>query len=141
MTELRQRQPRVEDPAHLAAIRRLPCIVCRKPGPNDAAHIRSGSLFYNKRRTGFGEKPDDKWTLPLCRADHDEQHRGNELAFWRRHGINPFREALRLYGDRVPPLKTEPVKPRKPKAQRRPIQQRSNFPPKGSRHMNRKERV
>lgn len=120
---VQQRQPRVEDPAHLAAIRRLPCIVCRKPGPNDAAHIRSGSLFYNKRRTGFGEKPDDKWTLPLCRADHDEQHRGNELVFWRRHGINPFREAIRLYGDRAPTkrLKAKPTRPRKPKAERKSI--------------------
>ena len=78
-------------------------MVCAKPGPNDAAHIRSGSLFYGKRSTGFGEKASDCWTLPLFRAHHAEQHRGNELAFWRLYGINPFLEAKRLYGDRVAP--------------------------------------
>jgi len=145
-----QRQPRVEDPAHLAAVRRLPCLICAKPGPNDAAHIRSGSPLHKKRNTGFGEKASDMWTLPLCRAHHDEQHSGNELAFWRRHGINPFIEAKRLYGDRSvePRLVTvRKVRARKPPGQRAKVRpsaklQGRAFPevsrPMGSRSMKQK---
>jgi hypothetical protein len=116
---LRQKEPRIEDPGHLKAVRRLPCIVCGKHGLSDAAHIRSGSLVHKKRHTGFGEKPDDKWTLPLCRDHHREQHSMNELAFWRLYRINPFAAAKRLYGKRVPPKPATP-KPRRPKSSRRP---------------------
>ena len=57
---MNQRQPRIEDAAHLAFVRTLPCLVCGRPGPNDPAHIRAAAPTYGKRRTGMGEKPDDK---------------------------------------------------------------------------------
>lgn len=97
MTDLRQRQPRVENKKHLAFIRTLPCIVCFRHGPSDPAHIRAASAAHDKRWTGKGEKPSDCWTLPLCRGDHDDQHHGKELDFWDRHGIDPFETAAALF--------------------------------------------
>jgi hypothetical protein len=141
---LRQRQPRVTDEAWLAEVRKLPCTICHRPGPNDPAHIRSsGARFgYNKRYTGMGEKPDDRWVLPLCRAHHDEQHGMAELGFWARYGINPFLAASELYATRPP--RREPRRrivktvTRKPKSERRsigkgpPLQSANRLPPKGS---------
>lgn len=125
---LRQRQPREEDPAYLAYVRTLPCLICQRPGPNDPAHLRTGARQYRKPHTGMGEKPSDCWVLPLCRTHHDDQHRNNELAWWARHGFtDPFAVAIALYAAR--PAKTRPrrpskvksAKPRKPKSDRRPI--------------------
>lgn len=131
--ELRQKQPRVEEPAYLAYVRSLTCLVCRKPGPSDAAHLRSSALRYGKPHTGMGEKPDDKWTVPLCRKHHDEQHaHGNELAWWALQGIEPFAAAVRLYEGRpaMPPpspapkpLADRPTPPRKPPGKRAKVAQ------------------
>lgn len=128
---LRQRQPREEDPTYLAYVRTLPCTVCRRPGPNDPAHLRTGARRYNKPPTGMGEKPSDCWVLPLCRVHHDDQHRNNELAWWQRQGVpDPFAVAVALYASR--PVQTRPRRqsrvrsttPRKPPEQRTKIQQR-----------------
>lgn len=94
-----QRQPRERDNAHLAYVRRLPCAACGKPGPCDAAHLRSGSIQHGKRPTGMAEKPSDRWVTPLCRPCHTQQHSGNELAFWSALGIDPFALCIRLYAD------------------------------------------
>ena len=140
---LTQRHPRVEDPAWLAHVRKLPCLVCHRPGPNDPAHIRSAAPQYGKRHTGFGEKPDDRWVTPLCRACHDEQHRHPELAWWASKGIaDPFAVAIALYASRADmPRKARRkiVKTivRKPVGQRRKIakgpkmESRSRLPSKG----------
>jgi len=87
---------RIEDPAHLAFIRKLPSAVSGAMGC-EACHIRSGSALHRKKHTGGQQKPDDAWTLPLTPAEHREQHSGNEAEFWRRHGIDPFELAIRLY--------------------------------------------
>lgn len=93
----KQRRPRETNHAHLAFIRTLRCCICGKPGP-DPAHIRSASPIYGKRETGGGEKASDKWTTPLCRAHHDEQHKaGDELTWWASNGIDPFGLALALH--------------------------------------------
>jgi hypothetical protein len=81
----------------LAFIRRLPCCICGTYG-SDPAHIRAASILFGKRETGGAEKPSDKWTVPLCRVHHDEQHAGNELTWWASKGIDPFGLALSLYG-------------------------------------------
>jgi hypothetical protein len=92
-----QKRPREHNHAHLAFIRSLRCCLCGAPGP-DPAHIRSASPIYGKRETGGSEKPSDKWTVPLCRAHHDEQHKaGNELLWWASKGIDPFGLALALH--------------------------------------------
>ncbi len=87
---------RIEDPAHLAFIRKLPSVVSGAFNC-DACHIRTGSAVHRKKHTGAGRKPDDCWTLPLTREEHDAQHSGNELAFWRQYGVDPFELAIKLY--------------------------------------------
>lgn len=71
-------------------------MICWRENP-DAAHLRAGNLDYDKDPTGMAQKPSDCWGLPLCRDHHDEQHRGNELAFWERYGIDPFATAVALF--------------------------------------------
>lgn len=93
----RRKRPREHDRDHLKFIRTLPCLVCGSRNTIQAAHIRAGNAVYAKRATGAGEKPSDQWCLPLCAAHHEEQHRGNEITFWRQHGIDPFRVAQSLY--------------------------------------------
>lgn len=96
------RQPREKKESHLIFIRRLPCPCCLVGGvyrrADDAAHVRAASSFHGKQPTGMSEKPHDRFTLPLCRGHHDEQHAGAELVFWSRYGIDPFLLALVLWG-------------------------------------------
>lgn len=131
---MNQRQPRIEDAGHLAAIRLMPCLICGKV-PSDPAHIRSSSLRYGKRQTGMAEKPSDVWVLPLCRFHHEEQHRhGNELQFYAGYGIDPFAVAVALYGGRqAKPPRARRTKPtvRKPRGERTPIKQRNDLPKRG----------
>lgn len=100
--EVRQRQPSIIDRKHLAFIKTLFCAVCGTWHYIDPAHLRAANLHYGKPFTGR-RKPDDRWVNPLCREHHDEQHRMKELAFWDRHGIDPFELSQALYavtGDR-----------------------------------------
>jgi len=90
------KRPRVKSDGHLDFIRSLPCCVCGNDIQTEAAHIRTGDLFYGKRPTGMGEKSSDRWAVPLCGAHHREQHNGNERAFWKHHDLNPFLLALVL---------------------------------------------
>ena len=126
---LRQRQPREEDPAYLAYVRTLPCTICRRPGPSDPAHLRTGARQYNKPITGLQRKPDDRWVLPLCRVHHDDQHRHNELEWWARQGYpDPFALAIALYARR--PVLTRPRQPSRVKRAvlRKPPSERVKIP-------------
>lgn len=99
---LRHRTPRERDPAYMGWVAQLPCAACLVRGTFKrgvhVAHLRTGSLEHGKRDTGGAEKPDDRWTLPLCPPHHTgdarrvsiSQHAMNELEFWAAHGINPF---------------------------------------------------
>jgi hypothetical protein len=93
----RRRRPRAQSREHLAFVRTLPCLVCGSRKTVQAAHIRMASKTYGKRGTGMGEKPDDKFTVPLCPMHHTEQHAGNEMTFWAKQGIDPFKVALTLF--------------------------------------------
>lgn len=100
--ELRARKPkrergRQEDPAHLALVRRCPCIVTGITVGVEAAHIRMSARGGGKVNPGIGQKPSDRWVLPLCADAHREQHSGREQDFWDRHDIDPLRTAERLY--------------------------------------------
>lgn len=88
------RHPRAEDKEHLDAIRQCMCAVCHRE-PVEAAHLRMGAS--GKPNPGIGAKPDDRYCLPLCTEHHREQHKGNELKFWREHGIDPIALAERLF--------------------------------------------
>lgn len=94
------RSPRMQDASHLTAIRDLPCLKCGLEGFSEAAHVRMNSAAFNKR-VGKGEKPDDRWTLPLCpschRIDEDSQHKVGEETFWHALNLNPLLICEELY--------------------------------------------
>lgn len=102
MTELRQRQPRIADKPFLDFVRRQKCCVCGR-WPAEAAHVRMACPERGKRETGKGERPSDRWAVPLCsgchREDRDAQHGGGERRFWERVGADPFAVAERLYAE------------------------------------------
>ena len=134
MSELRQRAPRQEDPKHLAFVRTQPCCIrgCRRQA--EAAHIRFACPAIGKEYTGKAEKPDDRWTVPLCPYHHRigiaSQHSMGEAEFWQMVGINPFPiaiELFRLSGGAERAVMPKPVKAprkikaRKPRAMRRKV--------------------
>lgn len=94
---VKPKQGRERDNAHLAFIRRLPCAVCGIEDRSDAAHIRYGDLSRGKAPAGMGMKPDDKWTVPLCRPCHEVQHGQNERAYWAKREADPLSIAEQLY--------------------------------------------
>lgn len=81
MSLMLPKSPRLDLPEHLAYIRTLPCAICARPGPSEAAHFRLGL------GGGTGYKPGDDLTLPMCRKHHDEQSlcKSGELGFWRKY--------------------------------------------------------
>jgi len=91
------RQPREHDKKHLKFVAGLPCIICANNLGVDAAHIRYSDYRVDKRPVGIGEKPDDIWTVPLCRMHHMQQHSMNEREFWSVFGIDPVFYALAIY--------------------------------------------
>lgn len=95
-----QRKPRVRDAKHMACIACLPCVICGSR-PVHVAHVRMPDLDRCKPYTGKGEKPSDRWTLPLCPYHHldgpDAQHKSNEAEWWTRQRIDPIAMCERLY--------------------------------------------
>jgi hypothetical protein len=94
---LRQRTPRQRDEKHLSFIRQLPCLVTGRT-PVEAAHVRYADVTRDKPHTGKGEKPDDRFAVPLHWEIHREQHSMGERDFWERQGIDPVKVALLLHG-------------------------------------------
>ena len=92
------RDPRKHSPQHLDFIRGLPCLLCMNNISTEAAHIRFPHIKSAKRPTGMGEKPHDRWTVPLCQACHASQHKVSEQAFWTRAQIDPIFVSLALWG-------------------------------------------
>jgi len=69
---------------HLAFVRQLPCVVCGKAPPSEAAHVRSGS------DGGAGIKPSDRYSVSLCTDCHALQHQFGELRFWSVVRLDPL---------------------------------------------------
>ena len=76
---------------HLAFVRQLPCVVCGKAAPSEAAHVRSGS------DGGAGIKPSDRYSVSLCTDCHALQHQFGELTFWSVLRLDPLNVAFRLW--------------------------------------------
>lgn len=105
---LDQRRPRERESAYLGWVARLPCIACMVHGRFNrrvqVAHLRAGSIEHDKRPTGMAEKPDDRWTTPLCQPHHTgddrrarlSQHTMGELDFWETLKVNPFELCIAL---------------------------------------------
>lgn len=91
---------RERDTAHLAYIRRLPCVATfvetgRLVYGCQAAHVR---LVREGKPGAMGVKPSDKYTLPLTPEMHDRQtNRGGERGFWSALGIDPIALAERIH--------------------------------------------
>lgn len=71
---------------HLALIRVLPCCVCHKVAPSDPHHLKTGT-----GERGMGLRSTDKWTVPLCRGDHDDVESvgsRNEIRWFQMHGVD-----------------------------------------------------
>ncbi|MCP2218504.1 MULTISPECIES: ERF family protein [Bradyrhizobium] len=76
--------PRKRSKAHLLFVRGQPCLVCKQT-PTDAHHLK----FAQPR--ALGRKVSDEFTVPLCRAHHQDLHRyGNEKAWWANLQIAPL---------------------------------------------------
>lgn len=105
---LRQREPRITDKAFLAFVHTKPCCACGTFSDVQAAHLRRPCLERGKRATGLGERPNDFWSVPLCRGCHldspNSLHRTSEEVFFARLKIDPFALAADLYEEfrRVP---------------------------------------
>lgn len=63
------KEPTHRSQAWLRAVASLPCVVCMKDGPSQAAHI-------NHRGKGMAMKAPDVWTFPMCPACHAEFDQG-----------------------------------------------------------------
>lgn len=98
--------PRKRSKAHLLFVREQPCLVCRQT-PSDAHHL----TFAQPR--ALGRKVGDEFTVPLCRAHHEELHRhGNERAWWANLQVAPLPVAQELWAASPvhgPAAKTAPL--------------------------------
>ena len=95
-----KRRPRQHDEKYLKFVRTLNCVICGTNISIEAAHVRMADRSVGKRSTGMGEKPDDKWTLPLCTTHHRRQHEGNEAQFWSDCEKDPVKLALAIWDAR-----------------------------------------
>jgi hypothetical protein len=64
---------RIEDRGYMNWVKRQPCCVCGAPA-DDPHHIHGRGF------KGMGTKVPDYWTIPLCRAHHDELH--HNVGLW-----------------------------------------------------------
>jgi hypothetical protein len=100
---LRQREPRVEERAFLAFLRGQRCCACSAPPRVEAAHLRGACPARGKRETGAGEKPSDRWAVPLCADCHRNGtyalHRVSEAWFFDNAGVDPFAAAVALHAE------------------------------------------
>ncbi len=92
------KHPRRHNKAHLDFIRGLPCIICGDNTTTEAAHLRFSDRRAAKPQIGMGEKPDDRWTIPLCGKHHRLQHSKGEESFWLDSKKDPIFVALALWG-------------------------------------------
>jgi hypothetical protein len=97
---LRQREPRKRDRKYLGAIARMPSIVSGAE-PVEVCHVRFGDASRGKPHTGMGEKPHDKWVMPLTPQEHRmgvlSQHANNEREWWAGFGVDPISACEHLY--------------------------------------------
>ena len=72
--------PTYRSTAWLQAVASLPCRVCFKDGPSQAAHV-------NHRGKGMGMKAPDVWTFPMCPACHAEFDQGKSYTKEQRRAL------------------------------------------------------
>ena len=88
---------RIRDRDHVRYVAKQPCLICGRQ-PCDAHHLR----YWQSR--ALGRKVSDEFTVLLCRGHHREVHScGDEVAWWRKSGIDPTVAARVLW------LETHPL--------------------------------
>lgn len=93
----RRKKPRRQNlmrvPGHRQWVRGHECIVgnAECDGGIECAHVRSGT------DGGTGMKPHDKWTVPLCRHHHREQHGMGEGPFEAKYRLRMKEIAAKLW--------------------------------------------
>lgn len=138
MSELRQRDPRQRDERHLEFVRQQPCCLSFCKRQAEPAHLRMDNLAIGKELTGKGEKPHDRFTVPLCPYHHrigvDCQHNSNEREWWAMRGIDPWKIAASLWiesGGAARALEPKPGRQPKRVKPRKPMEQRQKFAKSG----------
>src|SRR5262245_26713031 len=92
-----QRRPRRRNTKHLRFVADRCCIICGTY-PCDAAHIKMADARVLKPvSSNIGMKADDRFTLPLSRRHHEEQHSMPERAFYEKYNLDPILLSLALY--------------------------------------------
>ncbi|MGY3408439.1 hypothetical protein ACVWZV_004552 [Bradyrhizobium sp. GM5.1] len=77
--------------AHLSFVRGQPCLICKQT-PSDPHHLKLA------QPRALGRKVGDEFTVPLCRAHHQDLHRhGDEKAWWANMQIAPIPIAKQLW--------------------------------------------
>ena len=74
--KLPKRASRWRSRAHCDFVRDHACCNCGSLSGIEVAHVRIGS------GAGMGQKPDDWFTVSLCKECHMKQHRVGERTFW-----------------------------------------------------------
>lgn len=105
----RPKPVRRRNKAHLAFVATQPCLVCQRT-PCDAHHLKFAQA------KALGRKVSDEFTVPLCRAHHNDLHRhSNEPAWWANLKIAPLPIARELWvsssGDPGDPIEGPPDSP------------------------------
>jgi len=84
-------QRRIRDRNHVRSVAKQACLICGRQ-PSDAHHLRVA------QHRALGRKVSDEFTVPLCRGHHREVHScGDEVAWWRKSGIDPTATARALW--------------------------------------------
>lgn len=87
----RPKPVRRRNKAHLTFVAAQPCLVCQRT-PCDAHHLKFA------QPKALGRKVSDEFTVPLCRAHHNDLHRhSNEPAWWANLKIAPLPVARELW--------------------------------------------
>jgi hypothetical protein len=85
------KERRLRNKAHLKFVASHPCLICGR-SPSDAHHLR----FAQPRAMGL--KVSDEFTVPLCRAHHQDNHSfGDEQAWWVKQAIDPLATSRQLW--------------------------------------------
>lgn len=83
-------------PAFLQYVRGFQCLAMsdRCMGGIEAHHIRKG---LGEDAAGFGQKPADRYVVPLCAYHHSQTHQLGHDTFEQRHGLNLLENSNRLW--------------------------------------------
>jgi hypothetical protein len=76
------KSPRIDNPKYKAWIISLPCLITRRPGPNDPHHVPK------KGHAAEGQKTDDTRCIPLCHRLHVELHTIGRDTFAAKYGLD-----------------------------------------------------